>query len=439
MRILFSPAGDSDPVRSFRDGGMLHILRCYGPFDLVYVYLTADMEKKEKDGHIYSKGIRSVSETCQIEWIESGVTEPHKYSCLASLQAAFYEGYNQHPDGEWYLNLSPGTPQIKTIMALIGLDHPKAHAIQVASPQEGSNRYEHPNGDKEDMIAMIEMNEDAEPEGFVNRCEAEDFLLLKKHSLAEQLKSLIRNYEYSGAVRLLKGYEDLFPETAQRLIRHGEYRSRLMWKSANTVIARYNGKSLLPSPDDFSEYFQGMEMRQRKGELPEFLAKLSPVLTYLGEAYVKKIACFDISACGEKRKDGVLWLDRETIQKYDGQFLRFLDGELGNFRSGPLNFNTIVYLCDYLRQTRLKEDEAHGRITHLFTLLRKVEKELRNPVAHDIVNITENDIIEKASIPGERIGSKELLNYLHEAVRLVRGKDVTWTYDMLNGKIIENL
>ena len=31
MKILFTPAGDTDPVRGYHDGGMLHILRHYAP------------------------------------------------------------------------------------------------------------------------------------------------------------------------------------------------------------------------------------------------------------------------------------------------------------------------------------------------------------------------------------------------------------------------
>ena len=47
MRVLFTPVGDTDPVRGYHDGGMLHILRHYAPVDRVFVFLTKEMEDKE--------------------------------------------------------------------------------------------------------------------------------------------------------------------------------------------------------------------------------------------------------------------------------------------------------------------------------------------------------------------------------------------------------
>ena len=79
MKILFSPAGDTDPVRGFYDGGILHTLRHYGPMDKVIVFLTKDMEIKEKETACYTTGIRSVDSSCEIEFIESGITDPHQF------------------------------------------------------------------------------------------------------------------------------------------------------------------------------------------------------------------------------------------------------------------------------------------------------------------------------------------------------------------------
>ena len=49
MKILFTPAGDTDPVRGYHDGGMLHILRLYAPVGRVYVFHTKEMEDKEEE------------------------------------------------------------------------------------------------------------------------------------------------------------------------------------------------------------------------------------------------------------------------------------------------------------------------------------------------------------------------------------------------------
>jgi len=40
--FLFSPIGNTDPIKYFRDGSMLHICRHYKP-DVVYLYLSKEM------------------------------------------------------------------------------------------------------------------------------------------------------------------------------------------------------------------------------------------------------------------------------------------------------------------------------------------------------------------------------------------------------------
>lgn len=77
MNFLFTPVGDTDPVRGFHDGAMLHILRHYA-IDHVVVFMTKDMEEREASFHCYSQGIRSVRPQCRISWIPS-----HKFRVLS--------------------------------------------------------------------------------------------------------------------------------------------------------------------------------------------------------------------------------------------------------------------------------------------------------------------------------------------------------------------
>ena len=49
MRILFTCMGTSDPVRGYRDGPMLHILRWYRP-EKVWVFLTEEAAELNRKG-----------------------------------------------------------------------------------------------------------------------------------------------------------------------------------------------------------------------------------------------------------------------------------------------------------------------------------------------------------------------------------------------------
>lgn len=304
MRILFTPVGDTDPVRGYHDGGMLHILRHYAPVDRIFVFLTKEMEDKEAESECYTKGIQKVAPQCKIEFIRSGITEPHIYERLTVLQDVFHEKYEQYPDEEWLLNLSSGTPQIKTVMGLIGLDYPETKAIQVLTPGKSSNSKNHPE-ETPGLVEMLDCNDDNDPAA-PNRCKEAKLSLLKKHSVKWQIISLVENYEYEGALQLLRQNRHLFSDISEKLLRHAVCRRNLMWKDANKIIPSYNGKPLISKAGDFEEFFRVMELRQRKKQLYEFIVKTTPICTKLATDYaisLEQRTLFDLNACSEIRRD----------------------------------------------------------------------------------------------------------------------------------------
>lgn len=441
MKILFTPAGDTDPVRGFRDGAILHILRHYGPMEKVYLFLTKQMEEKEKEEHCYTRGILQVSPGCDIHLLASGIEEPQKYETLTALQDAFYKAYAEYPDAEWYLNISSGTPQIKTIMTLLGMDYPKAHTIQVATPEKGSNKRNHPEETK-DLIEMLGENEDNDPES-PNRCSEPDLSLLKKHGLILQITSLVGSFEYEAALHLVRQNRSLFTKDTEKLLTHAVYRENLQWKKANQVMTSWKGNILLQSPDDFTEYFQVMELRQRKNQLPEFIVKTSPILTALGMKYLKELPSFDLERLREQKREGRKQTKefrisrKETKRAYPG-LLAFLESEettlKGSLRDDPLYFGIMVYICKWLKNGPLSNNKKHLELTDIFVPLRKVEKNARNSVAHTITNLTEEQLKKETGM-----NSTEILRLLRRAAFLVRGKEIPRSYDRLNGFIRESL
>lgn len=442
MRILFTPAGDTDPVRGFHDGAILHILRHY-PADKVILFLTKDMEEKEDEMHCYTRGIASVAPDVTVVILRSGITEPQKYEKLTAIQDAFASAYDAHPEAEWLLNVSSGTPQIKTVMALLALDYPRTKAIQVSSPEGKSNR-DNPCQKDDDLVEMLDCNEDAKP-GAVNRCEEPPFLLLKRHGLVRQVTSLVRNYEYAGALQIVRQNKNCFSPISEKLLQHAALRRDLMWKEANKVIAQYEGKPLIEGAGDFSEYFQVMEMRQRKKQYPEFIVKLSPILASLGMQYIQKIPGFTLSEIGYWKKDRaghqIFFIDRERMNQNWPGLVSYLENAFGGMlRPGPIYFSLIVLISEYLEEGKLHGNEKHSRITRLFKELRSVEESVRNPIAHEITNMSDERIqsLTKNAV-GKGLSSKEILQRLHELARLIRGSDIRWTYDELNDKIIKSL
>lgn len=455
MRVLFTPVGDTDPVRGYHDGGMLHILRHYAPVDRVFVFLTKEMEDKETESGCYTKGIQKVAPQCKIEFIRSGITEPHIYERLTVLQDVFQEKYEQYPNEEWLLNLSSGTPQMKSVMSLIGLDHPQVKAIQVFSPAKGSNNKSHPEKTPEMLEMLYHFNDDDDPSSS-NRCNEPELSLLKKHSVKMQIISLVNNYEYEGALQLLKQNRSLFSDISEKLLRHAVCRRNLMWKDANKIIPSYNGKPLISKAGDFEEFFRVMELRQRKKQLYEFIVKTTPICTKLATDYaisLEQRTLFDLNACSEIRRDedgDVRYvLKREKIGRYNNTLLEHLNHQYkrsGGFKDSDLSISNMAYICEWIINSGISSNGRDIEIKKIFVRLSIVSENIRNKVAHKIVmNLTENIIREwskgkeRSGIADAGLDSRDILNYLHRASDLIRGQKFQWDYGELNNSIIDSL
>lgn len=453
MRVLFTPVGDTDPVRGYHDGGMLHILRHYAPVDRVFVFLTKEMEDKETESGCYTKGIQKVAPQCKIEFIRSGITEPHIYERLTVLQDVFQEKYEQYPNEEWLLNLSSGTPQMKSVMSLIGLDHPQVKAIQVFSPAEGSNNKNHPEKTPKMLEMLYHFNDDDDPSSS-NRCNEPELSLLKKHSVKMQIISLVRNYEYEGALQLLRLNRELFDQISEKLLEHAVCRRNLMWRDANKIISSYKGSPLISKAGDFEEFFRVMELRQRKKQLSEFIIKITPICTKLVTDYAMSLAqrmLFDLNACSEIRRDedgSIRYvLKREKIGRHNNMLLEHLNRKYkGGFKDSELSISNMAYICEWIINSGISSNRRDIEIEKIFARLSIVSENIRNKVAHKIVmNLTENIIREwskgkeRSGIADAGLDSRDILNYLHRASDLIRGQKFQWDYDELNNSIIDSL
>ena len=218
MKILYTPAGDTDPIRGFRDGAILHIIRHYSP-DKVVIFLSAEMIEKEEERKVFTKAIKHLAPECEIEIIKENIVDAHHIDKLMPLAETFLKIRRANANAEILLNLSSGTPQMKTIMSFLATDFENVRGIQVDSPTGKSNRSNFANQDNEDIDLIIEMNEDNE-EGAPNRCSEPPLKMLKRYSLRHQMISLLDNYEYASALKMYQQNKDMFFEITGKLLNH---------------------------------------------------------------------------------------------------------------------------------------------------------------------------------------------------------------------------
>lgn len=208
MRILISAVGDTDPIRNFHDGALVHIARKYRPDKIIIIFSERTIGKKEN--------IEKVLHAIDPEYVPEIVI--HKPIILNADIYVFDTMYDQFEsiiqqyytkDDELLLNLSSATPQVKAALFIINrLSEINVKAIQVPTPVNDSNENV-PHDNVEDIDILIDTNED-NVEDFVDRTledESEKFL----HALMKKtIRDFIKKYDYKASLELANQLPD-FP------------------------------------------------------------------------------------------------------------------------------------------------------------------------------------------------------------------------------------
>lgn len=208
MKVLISAVGDTDPIRNFHDGALVHIARKYRPEKIIIVCSERTIGKKEN--------IEKVLHAIDPEYVPEIVI--HKPIILNADIYVFDTMYDQFEsiiqqyytkDDELLLNLSSATPQVKAALFIINrLSEINVKAIQVPTPVNDSNENV-PHDNVEDIDILIDTNED-NVEDFVDRTledESEKFL----HALMKKtIRDFIKKYDYKASLELSNQLPD-FP------------------------------------------------------------------------------------------------------------------------------------------------------------------------------------------------------------------------------------
>ena len=208
MKVLISAVGDTDPIRNFHDGALVHIARKYRPDKIIIIFSERTIGKKEN--------IEKVLHAIDPEYVPEIVI--HKPIILNADIYVFDTMYDQFEsiiqqyytkDDELLLNLSSATPQVKAALFIINrLSEINVKAIQVPTPVNDSNENV-PHDNVEDIDILIDTNED-NVEDFVDRTledESEKFL----HALMKKtIRDFIKKYDYKASLELSNQLPD-FP------------------------------------------------------------------------------------------------------------------------------------------------------------------------------------------------------------------------------------
>ena len=427
-KILFSPVGDTDPVRDSYDGACLHIIRHYNPVKVLLFYTKAESEKDA----LMIKAIKNIDNNCEIlNPVKTTIEKPHLYD---EFRTVFPEMVNklheQYPDAEILLNLSSGTPAMKGILAILSVEMEYCRGIQVATPRKGSNKSNYAALSEEETIIMLEENNDNSQDS-PNRCAEPELQIIRYYSEKNRILTLIDHYEYRGAWYLARSSDNI-PKSVKLLLEHAMLRAELLSDEAKAVMNKYDGYILFPFKDKTSdtdkkedkkeslvEYFQIMQIAQKKNRLSDLLLKITPfmyeLLFYYLESLESKLT-FSFKTLYKKEKH-THRLIRNRLKSSVPELLKFLDCQFEQpFRDSDLSFLLLRHICAYIKENELLPEEDRELHNTLLENIDKVVKAngLRNDTAHKITNVQEEDFKDMVGR-----GSNETILILFTLLKLI--------------------
>lgn len=208
MKVLISAVGNTDPIRNFHDGALVHIARKYRP-DKIIIVFSEELIRKKDD---IEKVIRSIDPEYlpEIVYHEPIIlnNEVHIFDTMFDqFDDIIREYYTK--DDEFILNLSSATPQIKSALFVLNrLSEINVKAVQVPSPEKKSNAGVR-HDDSEDIDVLIDTNMDNKQD-YVDRTIEDTSDKFKQGLIKKTLRDFIKKYDYKASLEIANQLPD-FP------------------------------------------------------------------------------------------------------------------------------------------------------------------------------------------------------------------------------------
>ena len=466
-RILFSPVGGTDPIsmNNYHDGSMLHIIRYYSP-EIILLYMSEEIFQFHCSDNRYiyciehlcsQKGFSvrtDLLDKNQLDQLQTHLnkTEPGVCHCIiikdAELQNVheyniFIDEFSREisilkkcmtKSDELLLNVSSGTPAMKSALLVLStmLDY-QCRMIQVTTPEGAMNEHSHKDYDVEFLWEADEDNDKDQ-----NRCHEVNFKSLAMIKYKNILRQLISNYDYAGSLDVCKSVKMIDPTFDDRPVRMAEKRNLLNIIEARK-IARELNIDLCPIKADedmkLFEYATNLFVKAKKKEYADFIRGLTPLILPLCIRILKEQTPDHIDIHHYIRRG-----KREKCMKWDQQLLQGsdegirLDEVLNHSFNNHFSYDVVysVHIVKLIEEFCQKQE-----IIDLMDSLRKVESNIRNIVAHQMVSVSQQTIIHVTGHTTDDCIAmiKKAFQYARINVR----REYWNTYENMNMEIIQRL
>lgn len=362
MKILISAVGDTDPIRNFHDGPLLHIVRVYRPEKIVLVHSERSLTKHDK----LVKALKSIKDYSP-EIIQDGSVLPDAqvaifdkmYDTVSSIVKKYIS------DDEIILNISSATPQIISAMFAVNrISDFNVTAVQVVTPQHKSNEgLRHDN--QEDIDTLIETNLDNQSD-YENRTLADTGMKFSQDLTKRNLKALIDNYDYQGALELLKKQKSFsnIKELRKKLTEISDT-IKIQGMPDKIVKSKLSNqaKSALNS-------YLNIDRNHKQGNIAEVLIRVKSLVEFILEDYLNNHFLDVITY-----KDGKPFLNASKYHEILKKFQEDAEMRGKEYHSGYLSLPAYIDILKFF-------EPNHDLLKHIYKI-QEINQD-RNKVAHSL-------------------------------------------------------
>lgn len=365
MKILISAVGDTDPIRNFHDGPLLHIVRVYRPEKIVLVHSERSLTKHDK----LVKALKSIKDYSP-EIIQDGGVLPDEqvaifdkmYDTVSSIVKKYIS------DDEIILNISSATPQIISAMFAVNrISDFNVTAVQVMTPQQKSNEgLRHDN--QEDIDTLIETNLDNQSD-YENRTLKDTGSKFSQDLTKRNLKALIDNYDYQGALELLeKQKQKSFPNIKELRKKLTEISDTIKIQGMPDKIVKANlstqAKSALNS-------YLNIDRNHKQGNIAEVLIRVKSLVEFILENYLNNHFLDVITY----KEDGKPFLNASKYPEILKKFQEDAKMRDQEYHSGYLSLPAYIGILKFF-------EPNHDLLKHIYKI--QEINQVRNQVAHSL-------------------------------------------------------
>jgi len=445
--VLFSTLGMTDPIRNDYDGPLLHILRHYRP-QKAYLFMTGRICEIADQDDRYLIHARRLCEyerfACEfIELRYEKIDNPHNFEIFYSVfKQILNDIHNSNPGCGILINLSSGTPQMMSACQLLSLTAAfPVKAVQVTTPHEREN-YGLKSYDLEKVWANnIDNHPEMEPKDRTIELTSTNlrFLFLREAAISN-----IKAYNYTAALNILQPVQEFLSDSSIGILRAARNRKNMELREAEKEAKKAN-YDMFPiksgNAKELFEYLLLLGLQQKSEQLMDFVRGISPALTRLFEAYLEEKCNQHIKMdyCIETPRGSGNWkIMRDKLRMNAPELLKYYDNSFQNeFRDGFISCATLLPMIEFDYMNGGPSNEV---VLNRVKSMRNVEEKIRNPAAHSIKAIKEEEFKIKTGTSSNKLlqDMQWLFKYIYPNYFKI-DFDIWASYDIMNREIINRL